>query len=98
MKNYSDRNRDVDDLSRKLTYFYSHDIAKLHYKGLSDKDIVEWRVLDVKYKVPFDVAEKAVESARHTKRFMGYLLAEKMNDRRRNALRNKSGKGSLENS
>ena len=97
MKNYSSRNRDViDDLSRKLSDNYAHIIAKSHYNGVSDRDIVEGTGWDVKYKFPLDIVVSAVEKARHTKRFMGFLLAEKMNDRRRTGLRSNGKKDSLD--
>ena len=92
MKNYSGRNSKVDDLGRRLSDHYSPIIARLHYSGVSDRDIVEGTRWDLKYNVLPYIAVKAVERARHTKRFMGFLLAEKMNDRRRNALRNKSSR------
>lgn len=95
MKNYSGRNGDVvHDLSRKLSAHYAPIIARLHYSGVSDREIAEGTYWDVGYKHSLDVVEKAVERVRHTKRFMGFLLAEKMNDKRRTALmgNNRNGK------
>ncbi|MBS3083181.1 hypothetical protein J4423_00080 [Candidatus Pacearchaeota archaeon] len=94
MKNYSGRDDDakVNDLSRKLSDNYIQVIAISVYNGRSDKDIAEGTDWDSKYKVSPDIVEKAVERVRHTKRFMGYLLAERMNDRRRNALKSKGSR------
>ncbi|MEK6792564.1 MAG: hypothetical protein AABX96_02070 [Nanoarchaeota archaeon] len=99
MKNYSNRNGDVvGDLSRKLSAHYAPIIARLHYNGVSDRSIVEGTGWDLRYHVSLDIVEKAVERARHTKRFMGYLLAEKMNDKRRTNSKNGGSKGSRKNS
>ena len=83
MKNYSSENGDVDKLGRRLSAHYAPIIAQLHHSGVSDRDIAVGTGWDMKYNVSVEDAEMAVERARHTKRFMGYLLAEKMKDRRR---------------
>lgn len=72
-------------LGEKLSTYYPHVIARSSYNGASHKEIAEGNDWADRFKLPIDVVIDAVKVAMRTKRVAGFLLAERMNDARRNS-------------